>query len=112
MLVFWFVTSCGFVGRYQRFKETYCLHLYLSPEEGGRVFIRNFGIYVQVHTESQPRRPSSTSTLSLGPQMLQAKRAPGRPRRTTEYNRRITERECEASAWIKLAQEMVQLQLL
>jgi hypothetical protein len=25
LLVFWVVTSCGLVGRYQRFGETYCL---------------------------------------------------------------------------------------
>jgi hypothetical protein len=27
MLVFWIVTPCGLIGRYQRFGETYCLHL-------------------------------------------------------------------------------------
>jgi hypothetical protein len=27
VLVFWLVTPCGFVGRYQHFGETYCLHL-------------------------------------------------------------------------------------
>jgi hypothetical protein len=27
MLIFWVVTSCGLVGRYQRFGGTYCLHL-------------------------------------------------------------------------------------
>jgi hypothetical protein len=27
MLVFWVVTPCGLVGRYQRFGETYCLLL-------------------------------------------------------------------------------------
>jgi hypothetical protein len=27
ILVFWVVTQCGLVGRYQRFGGTYCLHL-------------------------------------------------------------------------------------
>jgi hypothetical protein len=27
MLVFWVVTPCGLVGRYQRIGGTYCLHL-------------------------------------------------------------------------------------
>jgi hypothetical protein len=27
MLFFWIVTPCTLVGRYQRFGETYCLHL-------------------------------------------------------------------------------------
>jgi hypothetical protein len=27
MFVFWVVTPCGFVGRYQRIGETYYLHL-------------------------------------------------------------------------------------
>jgi hypothetical protein len=27
MLVFWVVTPCGLLGRYQRFRGTYCLHL-------------------------------------------------------------------------------------
>jgi hypothetical protein len=27
MLVFWVVTPCGLVGRFQRFRKTYCLHL-------------------------------------------------------------------------------------
>jgi hypothetical protein len=38
-LVFWVVTQCGLVGRYQRFGGTYCLHLqpwrwmqYVSPK--------------------------------------------------------------------------------
>jgi hypothetical protein len=30
MLVFWVVTSCGLVGRYQRFGGTYCFHLLSS----------------------------------------------------------------------------------
>jgi hypothetical protein len=33
MLVFWIVTPCGLVGRYQRFGGTYCLHLQVfSPK--------------------------------------------------------------------------------
>jgi hypothetical protein len=38
MLVFWVVTPCGLVGRYQRFGRTYCLNL-------------------------QPRRPTQTCLL-------------------------------------------------
>jgi hypothetical protein len=44
------VSSCLLVGRYQRFGGTYCLHLqHLSPEDGGSMFFRNVGIYLQVH---------------------------------------------------------------
>jgi hypothetical protein len=39
LLVFWVVTPCGLVGRYQRFRK----------EEWGSMFLRNVGIYVQVH---------------------------------------------------------------
>jgi hypothetical protein len=46
MLFFWIVTPCGLIGRYQCFRETYCLHLrgwsrgagkwivYMGSEEG------------------------------------------------------------------------------
>jgi hypothetical protein len=54
-LVSWVVTPCGIVGRYQLFGETYCLHL-----QGGRMFLRNADIYVQVHTTLQPKRQTST----------------------------------------------------
>jgi hypothetical protein len=44
ILVLWVVMLCGLVGRY------------LSPEDGGSMFLRNVGIYLQVHTALQPRR--------------------------------------------------------
>jgi hypothetical protein len=56
MLVFWVVTPCGLVGRYQRFGGTYCLYLQDWSEDGGRTFLRNVGIYPQTHMTSQPRR--------------------------------------------------------
>jgi hypothetical protein len=31
MLVFWVVMSCGLVGRYQRFRGTYCWYLPTDP---------------------------------------------------------------------------------
>jgi hypothetical protein len=50
VLVFWVVKPCGLVGRYQRFEGTF------SPEDGDSIFLRNVGIYLQVHTALQPRR--------------------------------------------------------
>jgi hypothetical protein len=47
VLVFWVVTPCGLVGRYQRFGGTYSV---LCPEDGGSMFFRNVGISLQVHT--------------------------------------------------------------
>jgi hypothetical protein len=46
MLVFWVVTPCGPVGKYQRFGETYCLHLQCFRQyihDGGSVLVRNVG---------------------------------------------------------------------
>jgi hypothetical protein len=65
MLLFWVVTPCGIVGRYQRFGWTCCLHLQPSSvifrtEDGDSVFLRNFGIYLRVHTASQPKSKTST----------------------------------------------------
>jgi hypothetical protein len=57
MLLYWFVTPCGIVGRHQRFGETYCLH-----RQGDSMFLQNFGIYLRVHTASQPRRTTLTSS--------------------------------------------------
>jgi hypothetical protein len=49
MLVFWVVTPCGFIGRYQCSGGTYCLHFqrwrwrqYVSPK---------LGIYIWVHRD-------------------------------------------------------------
>jgi hypothetical protein len=49
MLVFWVVTPCGLVDRYQHF----------SPEDEGSMFLQNNGLYLHVHTALQPRRPTS-----------------------------------------------------
>jgi hypothetical protein len=46
MLSFWVVMQCGFVGGY-------------FSLEYGNTFLQNVGIYLQVHTASQPK----TSTL-------------------------------------------------
>jgi hypothetical protein len=61
MLVVWVVTPCGLVDRrrYQCFGGTYCP--IFRAEDGGSIFLRNVGIYLQVHTVLQPRRPTSTS---------------------------------------------------
>jgi hypothetical protein len=50
ILLFWVVTPCGLTGSYQRFGETYYLHLQ------GCV-----GIRLKVHTASQPRTTSTSS---------------------------------------------------
>jgi hypothetical protein len=34
-----------------------------SPEDGDIKFLRNAGIYLEVHMELQSRRPTSTSSL-------------------------------------------------
>jgi hypothetical protein len=42
LLVFWVVSPCGFVGRYQHFGEIYCLHhQHFIPEDGGSMFLQN-----------------------------------------------------------------------
>jgi hypothetical protein len=46
MLILWVVMSCGLLG----FGGTYCLHLHFTPESGGSMFLRNVGVYLQVHT--------------------------------------------------------------
>jgi hypothetical protein len=51
---------CGLVGRYQ------------VPEDGGSMFLWNVGIYPQLHTSSQPRISTSTSTTFVGTAGLQA----------------------------------------
>jgi hypothetical protein len=40
VLVSWVVTLCGLVGRYQRFRETYCLHLQGWSAEDGDVSLK------------------------------------------------------------------------
>jgi hypothetical protein len=55
MFVFWVVTPCGLVSRFQRFGETH-----FSPEDGDSTFPRNVFICLQVHTALQLRKPTST----------------------------------------------------
>jgi hypothetical protein len=43
---------CAFVGRYQHFRETYCL-LFMA-EDGDSMFLQNVGICLQVWTVLQP----------------------------------------------------------
>jgi hypothetical protein len=66
MLVFWVITPFGLVVRYQRFGGTHCLHLQgLSSEDGGGMFLRNVGIYLQVHTALRSRGPTRHAHLFL-----------------------------------------------
>jgi hypothetical protein len=49
MLFFWVAMPCGPVSGDQRFGD------------GDSMFLHNVGTYLQVHTASQPRRPTSTN---------------------------------------------------
>jgi hypothetical protein len=51
ILAFWVVMPSGRVGKYQLSEEHY-----VSPEDGGSMFLRNVGIFLEVHTVLQPRR--------------------------------------------------------
>jgi hypothetical protein len=42
-------------------------------ENGGGIFLRNVDIYLQIHTASQPRRPTSTSSPQCEPQITFSK---------------------------------------
>jgi hypothetical protein len=70
---FWVVTKCRLAGGYHRFGTTCHFHLpwrqssmwlrfsrRWSPEDGGRMFLWNVAIYLQVHTALQPGIPTST----------------------------------------------------
>jgi hypothetical protein len=59
LLVFWVVMPCGLAGRYKRFGGIYCLHLQ-SMMEAVCSSERNVGIYLQVHTTLQTRKPTLT----------------------------------------------------
>jgi hypothetical protein len=59
MIEFWVVTPCGLVGRYS-VSEEYTSQSH--PWRWGSMFLRNVGIYLQVHTALQPIRPTSTSS--------------------------------------------------
>jgi hypothetical protein len=63
-MLYWCLTSCKPVGRYQHCGETYrlCLH----PEDGGSVFLRNIGIYRRVYVTSNAIAiPTALTTLNL-----------------------------------------------
>jgi hypothetical protein len=36
--------------------------MYFSPEDGSSMFLRNFGVYLQIHTALQPRTLTTTCT--------------------------------------------------
>jgi hypothetical protein len=55
MLIFWVVTLCGLVGRYQSFGGTRCLHFSFN-EDGSIMFLRNVGIYLKDTIEGQQKR--------------------------------------------------------
>jgi hypothetical protein len=55
----WSSVLCELVGRYL-VSEEHSVSI-LSPEDGGNMFHRNVGICLQIHTASQPRRPTSTA---------------------------------------------------
>jgi hypothetical protein len=57
MLVLRLVTPCGLVGRHQRFDGTYCLHNQDRTE--GSIFLRNVGIYLEVHYNPEQHPTSS-----------------------------------------------------
>jgi hypothetical protein len=58
--VFWVATSCRLAGSEEYTASTF------SPDDGGSMFIRTVGIYLQVHmTSQQHRRPTSAPSLSL-----------------------------------------------
>jgi hypothetical protein len=50
ILGFWVVTPCGLIDRHQSFEEAHVL--YLQPEDGGSMFIRNVSICPQIHTQN------------------------------------------------------------
>jgi hypothetical protein len=51
------LTLCRLIGRYHRFRVTYCLHLHLKMET---VFLQNVSTYLRVYVAQKPR----TITLS------------------------------------------------
>lgn len=42
------------------------VHLCVSPEGGGSLFLRKVGVYLQLHTALQPARTSKTETCVRG----------------------------------------------
>jgi hypothetical protein len=62
MLFFWAVMLCGLIGRHQCYGETVSI---FNPEDGDGMFLQNIGIYLQVHTTSQPRTATLTNSLLI-----------------------------------------------
>jgi len=63
--VFWVVTPCSVMVRYQHFTGSRCSHLYGGvPEDGGSMNLWNVGILQQRNTASQPRRPQLEVSLT------------------------------------------------
>jgi hypothetical protein len=58
VLVFWDVTSCGLMSRYQGNRERNFLHF--SLDDGENMFLRKVRIYLRVYMTSQPTRTNST----------------------------------------------------
>jgi hypothetical protein len=46
-------------------KKEKCGGFLLNPEDGGSMFLRNVGIYLQVHTTLQPKRTISTLCFQI-----------------------------------------------
>jgi hypothetical protein len=77
VMFFWVLAPCKLVSRCQRFGETYCLHLQdgsleygdclksedFSPEDGDSIFLRNFGIYLQIYTLQKLRTTTSRAIM-------------------------------------------------
>jgi hypothetical protein len=57
-LVLWVVTPCGLVGRYQH-SEEHTVSIFRAEDRSIK-FLQNIGIYLKVHMELQPRRPTLT----------------------------------------------------
>jgi hypothetical protein len=71
----WVVTPCCLVEVHRSYRGTYCLHLqaklcllpagyllslYLNPEDGGRIFLRNFSELLPEYTALHPRSQHSS----------------------------------------------------
>lgn len=63
ILIVHVVTSCAHIGYTNVSKERATSTF--SPEDGGMMFLRNVGIYIQVNNPLQRRKPTRTSLLSV-----------------------------------------------
>jgi hypothetical protein len=59
MLVLCIVTPCGLVTRYQHVREKKTVSIFRTKI----MFLRNIGIYLQVHAALLSRKPTSTSSV-------------------------------------------------